>query len=60
VELTSQAKEILEELKNDRSLRFEQLVERGYDQSYVSRASLELEEKGLAEVSEETQEYYLS
>ncbi|NMI77022.1 phenylalanine--tRNA ligase subunit alpha [Nanohaloarchaea archaeon] len=58
MELTSQAKEILEELKNDRSLRFEQLVERGYDQSYVSRASLELEEKGLAEVSQETQELF--
>ncbi|MBY6293824.1 phenylalanine--tRNA ligase subunit alpha [Nanohaloarchaea archaeon H01] len=58
MELTSQAKEILEELKNDRSLRFEQLVERGYDQSYVSRASLELEEKGIAEVSEEAQELF--
>jgi phenylalanyl-tRNA synthetase alpha chain len=55
VRLSRQAIQILEYLKQDDSLTVEQLTARGFDQSLVNRAALELEEEGLVEVREETE-----
>ncbi|MFB6209215.1 MAG: phenylalanine--tRNA ligase subunit alpha [Candidatus Nanohaloarchaea archaeon] len=51
--LSSQAIQILEELKDHSELTVEDLEAMGYDQSMVNRAALELEEKDLVEVEEE-------
>ncbi len=53
MKLSSQAIQILEELKQKSSLKIEDLEKEGYDQSMVHRAGLELEEKGLAKIQEE-------
>ncbi|WP_414837984.1 phenylalanine--tRNA ligase subunit alpha [Candidatus Nanosalina sp. VS9-1] len=60
MKLSKQALEILEQLKqkNGESTVTE-LEKEGFDQSMVNRASLELEQEGLAEVDEETDEYYV-
>ena len=72
MKLSKQALEILEELQEIhsrpslteggeekvRGITVEQLEKEGFDQSMVNRASLELEEKGLAEIEEENDTEY--
>jgi phenylalanyl-tRNA synthetase alpha chain len=53
VNLSEQAIEVLEILKQQESLTVSQFEERGFDQSMVNRAALELEEEGLTELDEE-------
>jgi phenylalanyl-tRNA synthetase alpha chain len=55
VELTAQALRILQELKKSGELSVQELEDRGFDQSMVNRAALELEEKDLLEVDEEVE-----
>ncbi|MFB6191433.1 MAG: phenylalanine--tRNA ligase subunit alpha [Candidatus Nanohaloarchaea archaeon] len=51
--LSSQAAQILEELRGRGEATVEALEKEGYDQSMVHRAALELQEKGLVEYEEE-------
>lgn len=53
MKLSSQAKEILEELKNHSELTVKDLTEMNYDQSLVNRAALELKEKELIKIEED-------
>lgn len=53
MKLSSQAKQILEQLKKHNELTVEDLEEKGFDQSMVNRAALELQEKGLVEMEED-------
>lgn len=53
MKLSSQAKEILKELKDQQELTVEDLVDMGFDQSMVNRAALELENKDLIDVEED-------
>lgn len=53
MKLSKQATEILEQLQKDGSASVLQLENKGYDQSMVNRAALELQEEGLVEIQEE-------
>ena len=53
MKLSSQAKRVLEQLKKHNELTVEDFEEKGFDQSMVNRAALELEEKGLIDVEED-------
>lgn len=53
MKLSKQAKQVLSELKDSESLKVQQLEQKGYDQSMVHRAALELEEDGFLEIEEE-------
>jgi len=55
VKLTSQALEIFRELKNHGNMTADELEKQGFDQSMVNRAAIELKEKKLVEVQEETE-----
>ncbi|MFP4038611.1 MAG: phenylalanine--tRNA ligase subunit alpha [Candidatus Nanohaloarchaea archaeon] len=58
MKLSQQAKKVFERLKSAKQLHFEELQEEGLDQSMVARSAKELEEKGLAEISEEEEVAY--
>lgn len=58
MKLSKQAKKILEELKAQPELTVKDLEEKGYDQSMVNRAALELEEKDLIEIKEDSEKEY--
>ena len=58
MKLSAQALEILRELKETEALTVKELSGRGYDQSMVNRAALELEEEELVEMEEEEKEVY--
>ncbi|MFB6241478.1 MAG: phenylalanine--tRNA ligase subunit alpha [Candidatus Nanosalina sp.] len=58
MKLSKQAINVLEELQDTEELTISQFEERGYDQSMVNRAALELQEKGLIEIEEEEEESY--
>ncbi|PSH00124.1 MAG: hypothetical protein BRC28_01290, partial [Nanohaloarchaea archaeon SW_4_43_9] len=53
MKLSSQAKEILKQLKQHSELTVGDLENEGYDQSMVNRAAIELEEKELIEIEED-------
>lgn len=53
MKLSTQAIDILEQLKKHGDRTVEQLEQSGFDQSMVNRAAMELQEKGLIEVEEE-------
>lgn len=53
MKLSSQAIDILEQLKKHGRRTVEELENEGFDQSMVNRAAIELQDKGLAEVEEE-------
>ncbi len=60
MKLSKQALKILEQLqKKDGEATVKQLEEEGFDQSMVNRASLELEEKGLADINEKEETSYV-
>ncbi|QKQ98588.1 phenylalanine--tRNA ligase subunit alpha [Candidatus Nanohaloarchaea archaeon] len=51
--LSTQAIDILEQLKKQGKQTVEELEKKGFDQSMVNRSAMELQEKGLIEVEEE-------
>ena len=53
MKLSTQAIDILEQLKKHGDRTVEQLEQSGFDQSMVNRAAMELQEKGLIELGEE-------
>ena len=53
MKLSTQAIDILEQLKKHGDRTVEQLEQSGFDQSMVNRAAMELQEKGLIELEEE-------
>lgn len=55
MKLSRQAIKVLEHLKKDDSLKVKELENRGLDQSLVNRAALELEEKDILDIEEETE-----
>ena len=58
MELSPQALQILEQLKESQEATVTQLADKGYDQSMVNRAALELEEEKLLKIHEEREEVY--
>lgn len=53
MKLSSQAKQILEEIKKRGSVSVENLEADGYDQAMVNRSALELQEKNLLKIEED-------
>lgn len=53
MKLNSQAKEVYQELYKQEEATVEELERQGFDQSLINRAAMELEEKGLVDVSED-------
>ncbi|MFB6192913.1 MAG: phenylalanine--tRNA ligase subunit alpha [Candidatus Nanohaloarchaea archaeon] len=53
MKLSTQAIDILEQLKKHGDQTVEDLEQKGFDQSMVNRAAIELQEKGLIELEEE-------
>ena len=58
MKLSKQSLQLLKELKDSERLKVKELEEKGYDQSMVNRAALELEEQDLLEIEEEQEEKY--
>jgi phenylalanyl-tRNA synthetase alpha chain len=58
VKLSKQAINVLEELQDAEELKVSELEEKGYDQSMVNRAALDLEKRDLIEIEEEEEENY--
>ncbi|MFB6100239.1 MAG: phenylalanine--tRNA ligase subunit alpha [Candidatus Nanohalobium sp.] len=58
MKLSSQARQVLEILQENPEMKVEEFEEKGFDQSMVNRAFLELEEEGLAEMEEEEEISY--
>ena len=52
MEISSQAVEVLAEIKKQKSVDSKQLSDKGFDQSHVNRAILELQQKNLINVDE--------
>jgi phenylalanyl-tRNA synthetase alpha chain len=58
VKLSKQAIRVLEKLQEDEELTVSELEEKGFDQSMVNRAALELREKDLIEILENEESSY--